>query len=383
VKRASAAAVAIVVAIVGLGGWLLLDRAKAPTPAHPRPTTAPTPLGAGEVLMVMKGALVARDPDSGKVRTIVDAVDARTLSGTGTPRGIVGAAWSPDRRWVAFRATGLWVTATTGGTPRQLTEDQGWNPWAWSPTGDQLAVVLGRDVTLIDVATGDETDLGTTKGAEDGDGYVAHWLVWSPDGTRIESDGGPEGGSVYSIDVESGEQTLLVPQPPGTGEIKDIDWSPDGVRLAISYIDASYIESHQAEPDPVALYLANADGSDLRLVDRIFASQWPVWHPGLSVGTAWSPDGTRLAYTTISGSHHLEHQVWTASVDGSAPSLVGSQCCLPDLVRPAWSPDGSQIAVETGGHLVFNADGTGDPRWIDKLTYLSWAGGWYFCFCYG
>lgn len=56
-----------------------------------------------------------------------------------------------------------------------------------------------------------------------------------------------------------------------------------------------------------------------------------------------------------------------------------------------WSPDGSQIAFETDdgvtghppGHLVVNADGTSDPREIDELKYLSWLGGWYFCFCYG
>ena len=58
-----------------------------------------------------------------------------------------------------------------------------------------------------------------------------------------------------------------------------------------------------------------------------------------------------------------------------------------------WSPDGTQIAFETeyeGGtsdvyldHLVVNADGTGDPKEIDELTYRSWLGGWYFCPCYG
>jgi hypothetical protein len=58
-----------------------------------------------------------------------------------------------------------------------------------------------------------------------------------------------------------------------------------------------------------------------------------------------------------------------------------------------WSPDGSQIAFETEhgegtpyqylDHLFVNADGTGDPREIDELTYLSWARGWYFCHCYG
>jgi Tol biopolymer transport system component len=60
---------------------------------------------------------------------------------------------------------------------------------------------------------------------------------------------------------------------------------------------------------------------------------------------------------------------------------------------PVWSPDGSQIAfaTETGGgypgvrvgHLVVDADGTGEPRKIDEITYLSWLGGWYFCRCYG
>jgi Tol biopolymer transport system component len=366
-----------------------------PRPANPGPTTEPTPLGAGEVL---NGALnlVAQDPDSGAVRTIVDD---RSLPGAGD---ITSAAWSPDRKWVAFRwglgssAGSLWVADTIGGAPRQLATAPGYAPWSWSPTEDQLVVVLGHDVALIDAATGRETDLGTTVGAKDIEGYAVHTLGWSPDGTRIAYDGGPGSSSVYSIDVESGEQTLLVRQPAGMAQIKDIDWSPDGAHLAISYLDAPYIASHESELGPVkykatALYLANADGSDLRLVDHIVASE--IWSPGLSAGTAWSPDGIRLAYSNFSGPDHRELEVWTVSVDGSAPSLVASHCCVSDGGGPVWSPDGGQIAfeTETGGgspyvglfHLVVNADGTGDPRDIDKITYRSWLGGWYFCRCYG
>ena len=389
------AAVGTLVGIAVLGGAFAGVRAiqtASPIPAVP----TPTPPESGEVLTStdpwVAKKIVAQDPDSGEVRTIVVA---RALPERA--EGITEAAWSPDRRWVAFGAGGLWVTDTTG-APRQLTTDLGewgWAPWAWSPTEDQLVVVLGRDVTLIDAATGRETDLGTVVGPEDREGYAVHTLVWSPDGTRIAYDGGPGWGSVYSIDVESGEHTLLVRQPTGSGEIKDIDWSPDGAHLAIAYLDASYIASHKAELGPVsykatALYLANADGSDLRLLDRIVASQWPVWIPGLSVGTAWSPDGTRLAYTSLSGPDHQELQVWTGSVDGSAPSLVASQCCVSDGGSAVWSPDGSRIAFETEPpgdlphhYLVVNADGTGEPGEIDELTYRSWLGGSYFCYCYG
>lgn len=387
--------VGLVVLVGALGGVRAIQTA-APIPADP--PIEPKPLGAGEVLTStdpwVAGEIVAQDPDSGEVRTIVDA---KALPERAGAEGITEAAWSPDRRWVAFGAGGLWVTDTIG-APRQLTTDLGewgWAPWAWSPTEDQLVVVLGRDVTLIDAATGRETDLGNVVGHEDQEGYAVHTLVWSPDGTRIAYDGGPGWGSVYSIDVESGEHTLLVRQPAGTGEIKDIDWSPDGAHLAISYVDASYIASHKAEFGPVldhakALYLANADGSDLRLLDRIVAGQWPVWIPGLSVGTAWSPDGTRLAYTSLSGPDHQELQVWTVSVDGSAPSLVASRCCVSGGGSAVWSPDGSRIAFETEppgdlphDYLVVNADGTGDSSEIDELTYLSWLGGSYFCYCYG
>jgi Tol biopolymer transport system component len=382
----------VVAVIVALAAAAALARTIAweRTPAVP-----PKPVGAGEVLIGVR-TLAAQDPYTGEPRTIVEdeAIPSRADD-------ITGAAWSPDRAWVAFQAGGLWVADTIGGAPHQLSAEQSSDPWAWSPAGDRLAFVHGRGVILFDAATGDETDLGTAVADDGSEGQVAHSLVWSPDGTRIAFDGRPGGGSVYSIDVETGEHTLLVHRPPGTGEIKDIDWSQEGT-LAVSYLDASYIASHRDELGPIAykakvLYLANADGSNVRLLDHVVASEWPVWTPGMSVGTgpstgaaAWSPDGTRLVYTTISGGDHRHLQVWMVSANGSDPSMVASRCCMSDGGGPVWSPDGSQIAFEAEykgdtphEYPVVNADGTGDPTEIDELMYRSWAGGWYFCRCYG
>jgi Tol biopolymer transport system component len=229
-------------------------------------------------------------------------------------------------------------------------------------------------------------------------------LVWSSDGTRIVYDGGDGShGTVYSIDVETGEHTVLVPQPAGTGDITSIDWSPDDEHLAIWYYDDVYIESPEGKRDfnrygAMALYLANADGSGVRLLDRVYGTPngWRA-SPGQHIGSAWSPDGTRLAYSTQVPSsprwRSVEIQIWTASTDGSPSTLVASECCFSDGGGPVWSPDGSQIAfaTEKGGGtpavtthpLVVNADGSGDLTEIEPITYRSWQGGWFWCYCHG
>jgi Tol biopolymer transport system component len=351
------------------------------------PAIPPKPVGAGEVLTGAT-ALVARNPDNGATRTIVASESIPRPSG----ETITSASWSHDHDWVAFRLGSgsqggdLWIADTTGGEPRRIATDVGWAPWVWSPTADQLVFVLGREMTLVDAASGRTTDLGTIVGAKDIEGYAVHVLVWSPDGTSVVYDGGQASGSVYSVDVRTGEHTLLVRKPDGMANIDDIDWAPDGAHLAITNIDASTL-------DRQVVYVVDADGSDPTPAEHKTGSQWPVWMPGTSVGTVWSPDGTRLAYATLSGKDHEALQVWTVSPDGSDPLLVTSRCCVTDGGGPVWSPDGSQIAFSAeydGGtpsvrldYLVAHADGTGDPVQTDEWMRQSWDGGWYFCFCYG
>jgi Tol biopolymer transport system component len=218
----------------------------------------------------------------------------------------------------------------------------------------------------IDAATGGQTDLGDVVGD------VTSAPVWSPDGKQILF--GARGGSLYSVDVQSGERSLFVRLPgEDLDSMDEIEWSPDGAHLAVV--------NDLDEPGGGRLYVMDADGSRVHvLVD---------FERGSNV--VWSPDGTRLTYLDFSGSDKRELSIWTVSLDGSTPSLVGSHTfrdCPIDGCDTVWSPDGSQIAFETFGtgdrsRFVINADGTGSARPIDELAYLSWGDGSFFCECYG
>jgi Tol biopolymer transport system component len=357
-RRAARTAVVGAVGIAAAIAVLFAGVAGIRTTRIPAIQPTPTPSGpilrsAGEVLLFTptqggRGELVAVTPGTGEERVLVE-----TLSRPDT------AQWSSDGRWVAFEMTGsLWVV---DGALESRSVFEAPGLWAWSSTGAQLAVIRGSTLSVVDPSTGLVTELASIGGD------VTSAPAWSPDGTKIVY--GARGGSVYSVDVRTGERSLLV-QLPGEGldSVDGIEWSLDGSRLAID---------NDLRPGSGRLFVLNADGSDI----VVLAENESVW------GVDWSPDGSRIAFSEDQGT---EIRVFVALADGSARSLVASLQSGSrgrwSGYKPAWSPDGSRIALGQGrpgiailtaggSTFVIDADGSGDAVPLDDLTYESWRGG--------
>ena len=116
-------------------------------------------------------------------------------------------------------------------------------------------------------------------------------------------------------------------------------WSPDGQWLAF-YRDNT-------------LMVARADGSEARVVA-----------PGVGfIGgvTAWSPDGTRIAYAREGKPYH--GQIWVVNADGSDAHLIHEGW---GAAGPSWSPDGRSIAFAQKPP----DDSTGNASYRDLAVYL-------------
>lgn len=364
--RAGALAIALVLAGVVLAADAIRSRDRTGDGPTPEPVES-FQRRDGEILRAA-GDLFAVNPKTGEERVLID----RDFL---APGEIDHAAWSADGRWVAYDlriASSLWIASREQEVHRVARPS---GRWAWSPTDARLALMRGSRLTVIDAATGRETDLGSTSADEDTIGPV-----WSPDGTRILF--GVRGGTLYSVDAANGDRSVFVRLEGGELDSVDgIEWSPDGDHVAIPmYLDVGHVR----------LYVTDGDGSNQRvLVEDLHPGGWSVWASDPSPDTAWSPDGTQLLYADFSAPNDRRLEIWTASIDGSAPRRIAwnlnDECCI-DGGGPAWSPDGSHIAFETDRRLVVvDAEGKGDLGPIDRLTYLSWrnVGGWYWCGCYG
>jgi Tol biopolymer transport system component len=212
----------------------------------------------------------------------------------------------------------------------------------------------------IDLTTGETTDLGKVVADLLSENFGPTWS-WSPDGTRIAFV--TPGGAIDSVDVRTGERSLLVHLPgENLDSISEIDWSPDGAHLAL--VSSSMSNSTGR------LYVVDADGSNVRVMAE-----------GLDArGVAWSSDGTRFAYGEAApGSGEV--RIWVAPMDGAVPAEIGSVpiggCTYPSRCGLTWSSDGTRIGFgkAEGEDSAFAADAPGPAEHIDDLTYQSWAGG--------
>jgi TolB protein len=116
----------------------------------------------------------------------------------------------------------------------------------------------------------------------------------------------------------------------------DLDWSPDGSRLA-------YVTLAPPPGSGGSIHVINANGSDPRLIETGTA--------GMDSSPSWSPDGTQLAFATEQGGRSY---VSVIDLDGSHRLMIAA-----DASAPAWSPNGKTIAVSAcGGIKLITPSGT-------------------------
>src|SRR5215207_1074066 len=108
-------------------------------------------------------------------------------------------------------------------------------------------------------------------------------------------------------------------------------WSPDGSQLVFispclgraDFYETIYFES--------SLYVINVDGTGLKQLTTA---------PGSDFETAWSPDGTRIAFTSVRDGFRQIYSLDLASLD---ISLLTNTTGSIESSQPSWSPDGTKI----------------------------------------
>jgi len=203
-------------------------------------------------------------------------------------------AWSPNGRWIAFHthremSDDIWLRPADGGAP------------------DKRITFLGR-------------------GAEVG------WPRWSPDGQTVLLDGArkSDGRSVvYAIGVDqaTGEVTSPLREVKAEGfdgEITHAEWLPSS---------ATVIAIAKEGPGRHAIMTIPITGGRPHVIHR-FATEHDF--PGLGA----SPDGRHVAFTAPAADGHF--QIFRMPLAGGDPVQVTTD--PSHKTQPAWSPDGSRIA---------------------------------------
>jgi dipeptidyl aminopeptidase/acylaminoacyl peptidase len=157
-------------------------------------------------------------------------------------------------------------------------------------------------------------------------------FAWRPDGRRLAFTLDAIGGqSPYIgfdlLNVVSGRDTVVPRDRVGCFPASQLACSPDGSRLAYSCESSDSGRSSESHLDVLELR-----GSGHTTVWTGSSAFWP----------SWSPDGTRLVYSTLLQATKRRGGIFTVGLHGSHHRRLVARGAAP-----AWSPDGKTIAYET------------------------------------
>jgi Tol biopolymer transport system component/DNA-binding winged helix-turn-helix (wHTH) protein len=288
----------------------------------------------------------------------------------------LGAAWSPDGRFLAVMAAdahvgdvSLFVIPAVGGSERELIRSAAIKSMfemevAWTP--DSQWIVFSRTenefrahLEMINVQTREVRDLPSPSPRCAATGFVS----FSPDGRSMAV------SCMYTWGLH-GLYVQAFPTGPARelrelrGEMEGLQWSRDGRSLIYAMTgDLWRIGANSGVPERLWFGQGASSPTVPRDVNRLAyvhklnsADLWQVPFGG-SGGTAsrpfptsltqqdatYSPDGKKMAFeSTRSGSM----EIWVCNLDGADPmQLTNFGGALTGT--PRWSPDGQKIVFDS------------------------------------
>jgi Tol biopolymer transport system component len=233
------------------------------------------------------------------------------------------AAYSADGQRIAYCSgqgggpVQVWTMKQNGTHKQQVTHMSGPAIFPdFSPDGSEIAFsakpagAAARNVYAVSSNGGTPQQL-TSVGNNT-------YPAYSPDGSKIVFTSDRSGSwQVWVMDADGGNQTQLTFDALPKDQVPD--WSPDGSKIA-------YLADTSGAVD------AGGNG-DIWVMDANGGNPHAITSGGVFLGTAWSPDGTRIA--TLD--RRLTPTVYTVNAsDGSDPQAVHAGPG-PQFV-PGWQP---------------------------------------------
>ena len=300
--------------------------------------------------------------------------------------------WSPDRRKIAWMRGEVYKEGTTGvpgeiyvmdadGTDRRRVTDSelpNFDP-DWSPDSTKLVFERGfleeSDVVTINADGSGERRLTRDDGVDIDPVWSPNgrWIAWASDGAirKMRADGtdkqkltgarqaerratdeaprwSPAGNAILFVRSIHGKDDwnmeLFIVRPNGRGLTRltrspedeyEHSWSPDGTKIVFQRrrweaSDGTYRQH---------LWVMDADGGNqIRLTGNLAVRNWY-----LSFYPTWSPNGTRVAYST-NRMRCNRADLWVARADGSGRRRLTRTDRFGEI-KPNWYSRGGQDLV--------------------------------------
>lgn len=288
----------------------------------------------------------APEPRAKDGKKLLTALDLMKIANVGAPRispdgtrivyAVSETRMEKDKEWKTV--TQLWVASLAGGKPRQYTRgDKNATFAEWSPDGTMIAFLSDRE--------------------KDGERQV--WMMMA------------DGGEAWAVTSHK-------------GGVSGYRFAPDGKRLLLTATDQPSKDEEdrkKVKDDPLVidrdikmshLWLFDIEKKDEK---RLTEGEFTISDP------QWSPDGTRVTYTTRPTPKADDgglSDVWVLTVANGEKKKIEETQASSDTAR--WSPDGKWIAF-TGNrnpnegvsvtYLYLVPAGGGAPREITATSDLN------------